>query len=324
MTIQFHAQIPVHEAGYRWVAEGGNLLAIVAPVERDRPEEETPSQDKPYRYYDPFETEPALFQIFADLDPVDVFSPKNSWALGDESSQEASRFREAVLGFVNKYGVPAIGRPAGFLTQKVGGYEIAQAILEMRVASNLWQVTRGDMSIVQSLTQQYRACNWEPMGQVQGSDFVAGMLERALTSILQSTLSPERTKDALMALETGIAERAHYEAEFFRPHPALLALQMRAETLLAAMWLQLAMAIVENKEFRRCEFCGRPFEVGKRYHDRQGRRDKVFCSDSCRVKSCSRRKAQARTMREGGASLREIAKAVESKVGTVKGWLGEE
>jgi hypothetical protein len=321
MTIQFHATIPVHKAGYCWVAESENRLARVAPV--DRPEEETTSQHNPYRYYDPFETEPALFQIFADLDPVDVFSPKNSWALGDESSQEASRFREAVLGFVNKYGVPAIGRPAGFLTQKVGGYEIAQVIWEMRVARNLWRVARRDMSIVQSLTLQYRACNWEPMGQVQGSDFVAGMLERALTSILQSTLSPERTEDALMALETGIAERAHYEAEFFRPHPALLALQMRAETLLAAMWLQLAMAIVENKEFRRCEFCGKPFEVRQQRRGRQSRGDKRFCTPNCRVKSMGRRKAVARRQRADGMTLREVAREVGASLATVKRWVGE-
>ncbi len=56
---------------------------------------------------------------------------------------------------------------------------------------------------------------------------------------------------------------------------------------LSAIWLQLADAIQENREYRRCEECGKWFRVVS-----QGGSRRNFCSDACRVRAYRRRKKE--------------------------------
>lgn len=90
-----------------------------------------------------------------------------------------------------------------------------------------------------------------------------------------------------------------------------------AVSLLDVMKLQLVMSIIERKRYRNCEHCSKPFEVTPQVN----RSDRMFCSDSCRVKAYYRRKKQAVELRRKGEHLRDIAKKTGSDVQTVKGWV---
>lgn len=97
-------------------------------------------------------------------------------------------------------------------------------------------------------------------------------------------------------------------------------------SLLHALRLQLLQAISDSLEFLRCGWCGMPFEKSpvRLGRDRRGRSDKLFCSDSCRVKAYLRRRETAVKLRNEGRKLREIAKEVKTDLGTLKKWLGED
>jgi hypothetical protein len=72
-------------------------------------------------------------------------------------------------------------------------------------------------------------------------------------------------------------------------------------SLLTAMYLQLAAAVDENKQFQKCRHCGGHFELSPGVN----RADKIFCSESCRVMEYRRRKDQPRPKQPRELSLRE-------------------
>lgn len=86
--------------------------------------------------------------------------------------------------------------------------------------------------------------------------------------------------------------------------------------LLDAMKLQLVDALTERKGYRKCEFCGRPFEIRPQVN----RADRIFCSDTCRVKAYKRRKKEALALRQNGLSMREIAKRTNTEIASLKKW----
>ena len=90
-------------------------------------------------------------------------------------------------------------------------------------------------------------------------------------------------------------------------------------TLLAALWLQLALAIADDKRFPACKFCNRLFEMstaptGFRTH-------REFCSDSCKTKDYRRRKRVASGLLTQGRSVQEIARLTSTKAATIRKWL---
>jgi hypothetical protein len=89
--------------------------------------------------------------------------------------------------------------------------------------------------------------------------------------------------------------------------------------LVEVMWLQLSEALT-GERFRICRVCRNLFEVGT---GRQGRIDKVFCSQKCQLRAHYEKKVRAREMRSEGAHLRTIAKELGTDTATVKGWVGE-
>ncbi|MGE3703511.1 MAG: hypothetical protein AB7G08_33015 [Hyphomicrobiaceae bacterium] len=99
--------------------------------------------------------------------------------------------------------------------------------------------------------------------------------------------------------------------------PTGMRLQITALSLLDVIYVQFVLAIVENKTYRNCEQCQKPFEVTPQIN----RADRIFCSDNCRVKSYQRRKRQAIAMRLEGRSMREIAKETNSNMKTVRNWV---
>ena len=53
--------------------------------------------------------------------------------------------------------------------------------------------------------------------------------------------------------------------------------------------MQVVESVVERKQYRTCEYCGKPFELTPQIN----RSDRVYCSDNCRVKAYQRRRKQA-------------------------------
>jgi predicted nucleic acid-binding Zn ribbon protein len=80
---------------------------------------------------------------------------------------------------------------------------------------------------------------------------------------------------------------------------------------------QLAESVIDEKTYRQCLFCDKPFEVSQQ----RSRSDREYCSGTCRVKAYQRRRKRAIKMREEGSALSAIAKAVGSDVKTVKKWV---
>ena len=63
-------------------------------------------------------------------------------------------------------------------------------------------------------------------------------------------------------------------------------LRMEPKNLIAALWLQLALYVTEQKRGRQCEMCGKWFEIGQ---DAKQKNSK-YCSNACRCAAYRRNK----------------------------------
>ena len=82
-------------------------------------------------------------------------------------------------------------------------------------------------------------------------------------------------------LASGVSPKLHWERNRSR-----LGIYLTPQDLLAAMWLQMALAVDGDKNYRQCPECQNWFEVSPS----TARSDKVFCSTACRVRAYRRRK----------------------------------
>jgi hypothetical protein len=89
-------------------------------------------------------------------------------------------------------------------------------------------------------------------------------------------------------------------------------------TLLAAMWLQLALAIKDDKDFQACKFCRALFEISTAQTG--FRRHREFCSDSCKTKDYRKRKRTALRLLREGRPLARVAKELETEPATIRRW----
>ena len=97
------------------------------------------------------------------------------------------------------------------------------------------------------------------------------------------------------------------------------ALTLAPETLLAALWLQLALAVAADKKFVPCRQCGRLLELSTAPTGFRSHRE--FCSVVCKTQDYRKRKRLARQMAADGASLKDVARAAGTSPATVKAWL---
>src|SRR5262249_29215473 len=89
--------------------------------------------------------------------------------------------------------------------------------------------------------------------------------------------------------------------------------------LLAALWMQFGDAVNEDQHLRSCETCERWFEVSQKKY----RKSRIYCSEACRSSAYRSRKDKAMRMAASGKSVKEIAKALNSTIATVKGWIAQ-
>jgi hypothetical protein len=96
-------------------------------------------------------------------------------------------------------------------------------------------------------------------------------------------------------------------------------LQLTPHNLLGAIYLQFALAVDGNKDYRQCPSCGKWFELSTH----GARADRLTCSDACRFRAYRQRQERARQMHAEGKTFKEIAKELGSTVATVKGWIAK-
>jgi hypothetical protein len=94
-------------------------------------------------------------------------------------------------------------------------------------------------------------------------------------------------------------------------------LGLAAPTLLAAVWLQLADAVGNDRTFNRCRECGKWLEVAPD----AARPHRRFCSNACRSKAYRERQDRARQLFAAKKTFTEIAEELDSDVVTVRRWI---
>lgn len=96
-------------------------------------------------------------------------------------------------------------------------------------------------------------------------------------------------------------------------------LRVAPMTLLAAMWLQLALAVTGNKTFVKCKFCGQKIEISTAQSGFRTNRE--FCSASCKTLDYRKRKSETARLARQGATVIAIAKKVKTDLSTVRRWI---
>ncbi|QDU28507.1 hypothetical protein ETAA8_36090 [Anatilimnocola aggregata] len=131
---------------------------------------------------------------------------------------------------------------------------------------------------------------------------LAAAAEHALTDVLSD----------LTANTSGILLFPH-ESRYRRK------LAIVPKSLRDAIWLQFALAVLENKKYRSCEVCGKSFEVSPQV----ARTTRTLCSSACKQKAHRLRRDQCVKFAEQGLTAKQIAKRVGSQLSTVENWLQE-
>ena len=96
---------------------------------------------------------------------------------------------------------------------------------------------------------------------------------------------------------------------------------MVPDTLIAAIWYQVAQAVTGHKDFRRCQGPGCDGWIEISLGPTGSKSSKRYCSHSCKMKTYRTRQHDARTRKQAGQSLREIARDLNTDTRTVKRWL---
>lgn len=90
-------------------------------------------------------------------------------------------------------------------------------------------------------------------------------------------------------------------------------------SLLSAAWLQFALSLAGDKEFRSCKFCRRLFEISTEQTGFRSHRE--FCTDSCKTKDYRKRRRTALRLTNEGKPLREVSEKTNTEVATIRAWL---
>jgi len=137
--------------------------------------------------------------------------------------------------------------------------------------------------------------------------------------------SPTRTPDVIRPAMWAIQTQINLRLKNYVSKPKLLwdsqvrrlTVRIIPENLISAIWLQIALAVEGNKDYRQCSQCQRWFEVGGDHV----REDAKYCQQSCRSKAYRERQKKARELAKSGMKPREIAEQLDSDIKAVKGWI---
>lgn len=197
---------------------------------------------------DPLRGNDSLFMEFADL------------------SQEPND----ILEFANRYGL--LGGPCRQRINIAGGSDKGQIVEGVGEPVESW---RGEIVALRQAIDLWKMVS--PIRQDAG---------RALK---RETSDNSPSTKAIVELQAAIRKRTsgYIFVEVAEDAEKPCRLELRPRSLLAGLWMQLAVAVDDNLEFKRC------IECGKSYNATPGaaRKTKSYCSDACRAHAYRRRKA---------------------------------
>ena len=280
--VDFHWDVAV--GGYQWIdTAAGRVLRAVDALEPDW----NYSSDHYWREYRPLQERSGLFWEFAQLDPTEA----------------------AIKQFADSFGLLGAGQLSGPASGPLESEPLAlwkREIEALREAVIVWRFIAAGNKKSLSLLKAKLAPGNAPLAMQR----LLHMDDRDPAMFLLSAI--QRTSD--QRLRDHVLSRVLFAGNHPRLHVVL-----QPQTLLAALWLQFAIALGANKSFTKCPQCGIPFEVSR---DPSGkRRSARFCSTRCRVAHYRGRIERARQMNKEGTPVREIARALTTRIATVRNWL---
>lgn len=318
MGIQIAMQWTVRPDGYRWEpARNGGLVL--------RTQDEGDSRE-PRRVN--IAGKPALFFELAQL----------------ENSQEA------FLGFANHYGpltrFPHVQKGLGGNSGETLEFWQRQ-VAAMRQATDLWDRIRAkDVKVLESKIRWQTDANGirrpffhdepdlkfklrrnpitlkrtgraipEPDGPEGQPGFQEGDIlgpARSYLALLVNTQLKQFVRDSDMVDPTAPSLKWSASQGF--------SLQIRPNSLIQCLWLQLAQAISGYGDYPACLRCGKRFEISSK----AARKSRRYCSDACKSGSLRDRKKEAIALSKDGRSTNWIAKKLKSNDKTIRKWLAED
>jgi hypothetical protein len=329
--ITFRWRVP--SDGYKWVEE----RVLESDGDETRPSKRPEwalTTGRPWnaeymaKHYSPLSHFPAMFRTFADL-PFDD--------------------RDAILAFANEHGDLGIGKQLhvteegdpNALVMMTGEthQDWALSIFRLREAVALWDLLRS-----RDVTGLARHLRWEPKapradGWVVPRDawhydshpdlprdrpvFPQRRSQLVFQKFEELPLTPgDLLTPASVLIQEWVNEQLEGKAmPRLLHHLGLgrLVMQIVPNSLLTAMWLQLAHAIAGSKQYRACKECAGWFEISGDDDGRTARR--LFCSDPCKSRDYRRRKERVVALKAAGRTPKQIAGETDTDLETVQKWL---
>jgi hypothetical protein len=300
LDLDFRWHVP--KAGYRW--EDGEWLPQGAEVIIDSLLVEALDRERARRPYAPLAVS-GLFREFADVQPS----------------------KEGILAFANKYGALGVGT---FFTTGSGSQE-AQILGRLGETQARWAAEIARMKEAVTLLDLVRARDEAGLARVLRwrEARVDGLFpvwpeswayEGAGHSVPLTGYAPSNIFAPAIGLVMAWANeklQGRTTLQLADDEEGRPLLTVRLNTLLTALWVQLAQDVVQPAEYRRCKTCGRWFAVP----DDRRKADQVFCQDACKSKDFRQRKARAQQLAAEGKTAKAIAEEVQTDVATVKKWV---
>jgi hypothetical protein len=262
----------VDEAGYRFVTardpKGVNRRWMV--------EARSSAGGRFARRTFPLEEDPALFREFADLE------------VSDRSLSE-----ESIRGFANQHGALTRERlPVRRSSRRKGPYPgeglrlwreeirwmrgaielLDAAVLGDKAALKQW--LRSENGRVRYRTPWMRGAF--PVSAEDSKHLRPGDVAQVARFVVQGIINrrlPERTSAALL----------------YHPDTTTLGVHLVPVDLLGALWLQCALALGREQDYRQCWQCGTWMEIVPA----RARSDRLYCSTRCRQKAYRQRKERS-------------------------------
>jgi hypothetical protein len=319
--------VPTH--GFTWKAreKAADALLVPCSVKIDKPWR---SPALPKREYAPLQEFTGLFRTFADT----------------------AMTSEAVLQFADRYGCLVQTRftpePAWHRPQLEVAFSSAEAerfgwwcekILEMRRAVMLWDLIQSKNADELSRYIRWQedsdgdACvkytsdpdlDLEEAERQEGEETGTKVEVIASTRVYADWLARFGVGDVIEPARLWVKRRIekHLQDKLaaemtFTVGEEGLSFECVPAHLLSAMWLQFAMGITRQLDYRSCLVCRNWFELSPE----TARTNRVFCSDACKSRGYREKQDRARQLFAAKKSFREIAKELGSDVAAVKRWI---
>ena len=246
---------------------------------------------------------------------------------------------QAIRQFANNYGL--LGRTVAILMPNVRTTSIAEGesldawkaeISLMKAAVHLWDLIR-----TRDLKALRARVRWHPndvvdyYAQFDIGDIVASIpeldpettyMDLRVLDMLDVFQAGDVVGPALFFLSrilTNKLENGVSLATSVDLAHSTLRMSFSPSTLLTAMWLQFALSVEQDEDFRKCRECGKWFALAPG----TGRADKEFCSSACRSKAYRKRQAEARALHQRGLPINAIAKQLGVEKQIVRKWISD-